>query len=72
MDGLVMKYFVLKPKGRSVYAAASRVAMLAYADEIEKLNPKLAGQLRDWAIVELDIANEWVESVSNGTCRLEK
>ncbi len=27
MDGLLMKYFVLKPKGGDVYAKASRMAM---------------------------------------------
>lgn len=33
MDGLMMKYFVLKPRGNDAYAAASRAAMHAYAIE---------------------------------------
>jgi hypothetical protein len=31
MNGLLMKYFVLKPAGDDRYAAASRKAMRAYA-----------------------------------------
>lgn len=47
--GLVMKYFVLKPKGHNAYAKASRKAMLAYADEIGfRKNPQLAKELRLW------------------------
>lgn len=47
------KYFVLKPRaGKSatsaVYAAASREAMLAYADAIEGMDPELAQDLRAW------------------------
>jgi hypothetical protein len=43
-----MKYFVLKPKGKDVYAIASREAMCRYADEIEGDNPRLADELRQW------------------------
>ena len=49
MDGLLMKYFVLKPKGEDAYADASRRAMRAYARRIHRENPELADQLRDWA-----------------------
>lgn len=49
MDGLLMKYFVLKPAGNDRYAAASRRAMRAYADFIQAENPVLSDQLRDWA-----------------------
>ncbi len=48
MSGLTMKYFVLKPNGKGPYAIASRCAMLAYASSIEKENPLLAGDLREW------------------------
>ena len=48
-DGLKMKYFVLKPRGSDVYAAASRKAMRAYANLIEPENPTLAMELREWA-----------------------
>ena len=34
MNGLVMKYFVLKPKGTDVYALASRRAIAMYAETI--------------------------------------
>jgi hypothetical protein len=44
-----MKYFVLKPKGKSEYHHASRAAMYAYADAIEDENPALAADLRAWA-----------------------
>lgn len=49
MNGLEMKYFVLKPKGSDKYAAASRRAMRVYATFIQNENPELAHQLRDWA-----------------------
>lgn len=49
MNGLIMKYFVLKPKGTDHYAIASRVAMRAYAAHIKIINPTLCKELRDWA-----------------------
>lgn len=52
MDGLLMKYFVLKPAGSDKYAAASRGAMRRYADLIVGENPGLAGDLRKWADAE--------------------
>ena len=51
MDGLKMKYFVLKPKSNAeddIYAHASREAMKTYADVIEPVNPDLALELRVW------------------------
>ena len=55
MDGLKMKYFVLKPKSKyqgDMYAYASRCAMREYADRIYKTNPKLSDELRAWAYSE--------------------
>jgi hypothetical protein len=51
MTGLLMKYFVLKPKGKDIYAAASRQAMEAYAQllYITNTNPELAKELTEWA-----------------------
>ena len=49
MNGLEMKYFVLKPKGNDEYAKASRGAMRQYARLIEQVNPELANDLREWA-----------------------
>ena len=52
MPGLEMKYFVLKPRSKGVsdfYANASRLAMKAYAKEIEAINPKLSLELVNWA-----------------------
>lgn len=49
MSGLLMKYFVLKPAGDDRYAAASRAAMLRYADCIAQENSQFAADLRDWA-----------------------
>lgn len=57
MDGLLMKYFVLKPSGRDEYASASRRAMCAYADAIEATNAGLAHDLREWAGRELAVVN---------------
>ena len=48
MNGLQMKYFVLKPKGDDEYARASRLAMSAYADAIEQENAELAAELNAW------------------------
>ena len=48
-NGLMMKYFVLKPAGNDHHAAASRSAMRRYADCIELENPQMAVDLRAWA-----------------------
>lgn len=45
---LVMQYFVLKPEGDDEHAKASRQAMLAYADVIQRTDPNLARDLRFW------------------------
>ena len=47
-EGLLLKYFVLKPKGGCPYGEASRMAMLAYAKAIKKENPQLAKDLKEW------------------------
>lgn len=54
---LVMKYFVLKPKGGDEQARASRAAMLAYAEKIKEHDQELAQQLREW------VAREEVKAV---------
>ena len=56
MKGLLLKYFVLKPKGDDVYASASRKAMRVYARHVEKENPILAEELRQWAMKESERA----------------
>jgi hypothetical protein len=48
MDGLLMKYFVLKPHGNDIYAKASRCAMREYASVIRQTNPQLADDLAMW------------------------
>ncbi len=48
MDGLIMKYFVLKPKGNDIHAQASRMAMKRYAYYIQNDNPKFAAELIEW------------------------
>jgi len=58
MEGLQMKYFVLKPKGKDRYAEASRKAMRAYATHIEAVNPELTKQLRQWADNETEPVSE--------------
>lgn len=57
-DGLIMKYFILKPKGTDVYAKASRAAMLAYAGEIEKENHPFAVDIVHWVAEEEDKAKK--------------
>lgn len=52
MEGLKMKYFVLKPKGETPYHNASRMAMLAYAKAIDDENPKLKQELINWVFDE--------------------
>lgn len=46
--GLVMKYFVLNPSKDTPYGRASRVALIAYAEEIKKTNPMLSKDILDW------------------------
>ncbi len=53
-SGLIMKYFVLKPQGADVYAAASRVAMRAYATHIANENRELCDNLLEWVDREYD------------------
>lgn len=48
-NSIQMKYFVLKPKGKNIYAEASRKAMRAYASHIESENKQLSKELREWA-----------------------
>ena len=50
MNGLKMKYFVLKPAGDSPHSEASRVAMKAYAQAINQENTQLAYDLEMWVI----------------------
>ena len=52
MDGLMMKYFVLKPGGNDAYAYASRSAMERYALIIRKENPQLSDDLIAWVCAE--------------------
>jgi len=49
MDGLKMKYFVLKPRGNDIFAAASRKAMRAYSRHIGDVDEIFADELMDWA-----------------------
>lgn len=48
-QGLLMKYFVLKPSGQDQYAAASRAAMRQYARLIRQENEQLHDELMAWA-----------------------
>jgi hypothetical protein len=57
-EGLLMKYFVLKPKGTSLHARASRRAMRSYAALIEQENQQFADELRAWADAEFSAAVE--------------
>lgn len=48
-EGLHIKHYVLSPHGTSKHAIASRSALYAYAEVIEKTNVRLARDLRAWA-----------------------
>lgn len=45
---LEMRYFILKPKGNSIHAVASRNAMLEYADAIFDTDKEMARELQEW------------------------
>jgi hypothetical protein len=49
MTELQMKYFVLKPKGASIHAAASRAAMREYANVMRETDPAFSNELTEWA-----------------------
>ncbi|PCI27311.1 hypothetical protein COB52_04985 [Candidatus Kaiserbacteria bacterium] len=53
MTGLIMKYFVLKPRGQDIYAKASRAAVRAYAKVIEEENPEFSHGLLQWNTQEM-------------------
>lgn len=57
MTGLEMRYFILKPKGNTIYHTASREAMRAYARVIRVGNPQLSDDLQKWADTEMEIAD---------------
>lgn len=48
MEGLKMKYFVLKPEGEDPYSRASRMAMGVYAEAIKEFDKPLADALWEW------------------------
>ena len=54
-QGLLMKYFVLKPAGSDIYAIASRKAMTAYAESISSENPQFSNDLLAWVRHEEDV-----------------
>ena len=59
MQGLDMKYFVLKPAGRGPAGQASRLALRTYAEEIRGENPGLADDLIAWIeTIQKDLASE--------------
>ena len=54
--GLYMKYFVLKPKGKTLHARASRRAIRQYAKLIAQENEAFARELTEWADNEFALA----------------
>lgn len=48
MEGLKLKYFVLRPDKDDEHAFASRMALRAYAVCIRKTNRQLAEDLNKW------------------------
>lgn len=60
MEGLVMRYFVLKPEGNGDHEFASRMALRAYAANIKGINSELARDLTKWV--------EDIEQALKGVC----
>ena len=60
--GLLLRYFVIKPKGNNIYAKASREAMWKYAEVIESTNLIFADDLKEWALKEESLAKKCVEN----------
>ena len=60
--GLFLKYFVLNPTKNTPYGAASRKALVAYAEAIDGENPHLAFELRSWARNEEAKVTGWKEA----------
>lgn len=54
MEGLEMRYFVLKPRGISAFARASRAAMRTFAEIIDDENQVLSGDIYAWVKKEED------------------
>ena len=48
-DGLLMKYFVLRPFGNDRHAIASRAAMRTYAQSMHGHNNQLSKDIKEWA-----------------------
>ena len=63
---LEMKYFVLKPRGNNLYAAASRLAMDAYAHVIQDTDHELANSLKTWVYNERQKATKDLEKTNDG------
>lgn len=58
IGGLKLKYFVLKPRGKTPdcpYAYASREAMSKYSECIYNVDPQLSNDINEWLNVEYDI-----------------
>lgn len=63
-EGVLLRYFVLKPRGRDAYALASRDAMRQYAASIRLTNPALAQALWEWVAREAKRGKEPGDGVS--------
>jgi hypothetical protein len=64
MEGLKLKYFVLKPAGTTLHAYACREAMRVYANVIEQENPVFAKEIMEWVDHE-ELKNQYEENVGN-------
>jgi hypothetical protein len=53
--------FVLQPKGTSVHALASRIALVCYAKTVLDYDPQLFMELMNWAADEHDKAKKELE-----------
>lgn len=71
MDGLQMKYFLLKPRakhGDDAHATASQQAMLQYANQIKATDRLLAEQLSLWARKE-EVRQDGLRELGSGETR---
>ena len=66
MQHLFMKYFVLKPRGKDIFAEASRKAMERYAEVIAEEHPSFALEIDNWVAHELRDAIEVAKREEDG------
>ena len=66
MSGLLLKYYVLKPKGNDQFAVASRAAMRTFAQSMHGHNNELSADVKAWAEKEAQLAADELTNAYKG------